>query len=302
LTCALIAGCGPEIGDLEDEEATTSEELSTCDRSHGVKVAQVNICEGGKWQSCSTDRRLTYGTQAELADRMRSASLSGIAVIGVQEIVASDAERLRGALSRATGVEWRHEHTSMGLNAASSGLAIYFRSDRIRLVEDFGYVTVERIAYPDPNHALYDLRFMGVLLEEISSARTFGMFTGKTAWGGLTTSRDRIDNARRGVEASRLKRWIREKMAPHPTSTSILAIDTTPEGTESWSVLGEKFYDGNPTYGGTHPADRPTRRYDQLFWDYDSGPRRSCGFIDGPRRSSPFGSDHRFVWATVAIR
>ena len=62
----------------------------------------------------------------------------------------------------------------------------------------------------------------------------------------------------------------------------ILTIDTTQEPTPSWSALSAKFYDGNPSYGGTLPALAPERRDDQLFWDYDSGPRRTCAPIASP--------------------
>jgi hypothetical protein len=308
----MLCGCTVGDGDGEQDGAGDDPDDSplvlaagdTCPRNATIKLAQVNICEGGRWQNCVTDRRPTWGTQEELADRMRSADLAGVEVLGTEEMPPDAAARMADALNRHTGTTWDYRAVPMGKNGTGSGVAIFWRTNAIRLAASFGYTVAERIGgYADGQ--LYSLRFMGLLLEDIASGKRFGMFTGKTAWGGyLADNRTKIDNARRGVQANRVKAWIREKMAPYPDSSIMLTIDTTAHGTPSWAALNEKFSDGNPSFAGTIEDNitDPQHRYDQVFYDHDSGRKRDCGFVAAPRRSGAFGSDHRFVWATVAIK
>ncbi len=64
-------------------------------------------------------------------------------------------------------------------------------------------------------------------------------------------------------------------------------------------------YDDDDVSDATHDSHYGLafgKRYDFIWWDYDSGARTTNGFYERPHRSEHFGSDHRFVWADVFIR
>src|SRR5205085_9865787 len=141
-----------------------------------------------------------------------------------------------------TGTQWDYRVTPMGIGGNGSGIGIFWRANAISFVEDFGYKQIELLG-GYANGATYSLRFKGLLLKDIASGHTFGMFTGKTAWGGQVAGTSiHVDNNRRGVEATRVNAFVREKMAPYPNSSMIVTIDTTQEPTPSWSALSAKFY------------------------------------------------------------
>lgn len=72
-----------------------------------------------------------------------------------------------------------------------------------------------------------------------------------------------------------------------------------------WDELEAAFDDGAAVLP-TAPASSPERRIDSLWWDADAGPRVASGdglgFLESPRRSEDFSSDHRFVWAHTGIQ
>src|SRR5256885_502452 len=79
-----------------------------------------------------------------------------------------------------------------------------WRASSVSAVADLGW---RRLEAPGgcPNGGVYSLRFKGMLLKDNASGHTFGMFTGKTAWGGTVAGTSIVvDNNRRGVEAQRV--------------------------------------------------------------------------------------------------
>ncbi len=167
-------------------------------------------------------------------------------------------------------------------------------------MKDFGTRQVEAMdtaAGPES----HSLRFGGLLLRRTGTERDLAMFVGKLAPLGHTAGGEPLTNQDRADEVDRLMRWIEKKLEGHPRATRVIAVDPNADyGTEPWDHLRRHYWDGDD--------DRPThfafgaRRIDYLFWDMDAGPRRTDGFLLGPRVSPSFGSDHRAVIARIYVR
>src|SRR5687767_501286 len=136
VVCACVVGDDEASVPSETDDEPLADEndglvLAACspNAALSIKVAQINICEGGRWQNCVSNRVMNYGTQDELVGRMTSGSLAGIAVLGVEEIPPADGARLAQSLSNRTGHTWAHSVTPMGVGGSGSGVGIFWRTD-----------------------------------------------------------------------------------------------------------------------------------------------------------------------------
>jgi hypothetical protein len=145
------------------------------------------------------------------------------------------------------------------------------------------------------------LRFGGLLLRRRGTDHELAMFTGKLVPLGKTRDGRRLTNRHRAAEASRLMSWIDGKLESHPRATRVIAVDANADfGTLPWDRFNREYADGRDDRA-TH-FEFGARRIDFLWWDYDSGARRTDGFVIGPLVSPDFGSDHRAVIARVRVR
>ncbi|MGQ9456391.1 MAG: Ig-like domain-containing protein [Armatimonadota bacterium] len=139
------------------------------------------------------------------------------------------------------------------------------------------------------------------------------MFTGKLVWDGAILNGQTITEENRRQEAVRLKNWIRDGepnspgMSNYPGTTRVIACDLNSDTeTPTWLEMNQEYTDPSDehthnSFYGTVWMDLFGKRLDYIWWDYDSYAKRSGGFIDGPRRSPHFGSDHRAVYATIDV-
>jgi GH43 family beta-xylosidase len=273
------------------------------DPAGDLTVAQLNPYKGGQFDDLDSSGPVTFGTARRFA-AMLAQSYKRTAVIGMQEAVSADVvESVRGILVEVTGHPWdaRLFDTEPGAQPAYERLAILWRADVLDLVEELGSVEVDALD-SGAGPRTRSLRFGGLLLRRRGTRRDVGVFTGKLVPLGREIDGAPVDNDDRAAEATRLRAWIAQVLAPHPDATRVIAVDTNADvGTAPWVDLrGGGFWDGDD--------DTPThfaygaRRIDHLFWDLDDGPRRTDGFLLGPFVTADFGSDHRSVVARVHVR
>ena len=233
-------------------------------------------------------------TALHFARLMNAESVGFPIVVGVQELRPEQASTLRDRLSAATGDAWDSRITGMGISpSVSSGIGLFWRTAGVELVEDCGSLELERLRNG------YVPRIHGAIFRPTAPGRPFGVFTGKLSWYS-------DDGELRVRQARALVTWVQEVMSPYPESPRILAIDMNDVlYSPVWHELDATLDDGDATIP-TAPASSPERRIDYLWWDADDGPRvasgEGLGFLETPRRSEDFGSDHRLVWAHTGLQ
>jgi hypothetical protein len=236
-----------------------------------------------------------WSTARNLAARIRDIEAE---VIGIEEMTPASAEIVVGIIGEATGVSWEHRTVDQGIDGVGSGVGVMWRSDRIALVEDLGYLDADLL------DSGYALRFAGVLLETVEGGRSFGMFAGKLDW--------HADNAEgRRAQAERVRDWVDERMATHPEALArIIATDANDvPGSPAHDVLAAEYDPGDAvkhTIPGAGPDTTAGRRIDFLFWSVGAPGPEQGGFVgeqsDGRLgRSGFFGSDHRFVYGDALV-
>jgi len=141
--------------------------------------------------------------------------------------------------------------------------------------------------------------FGGALLQKKGGPR-FGFFTGKLTprtWDGH-------DDQEKDDEARSLMGWIKDVMAPYPASSRIIAVDQNDfyEGLAFDAFQKSFSTPKDPTPTWKSPNTGKWHRYDYIWWDYDSGAKRSGGFIGPMDEMGGSGSDHRAVIARVLLR
>ncbi|MBS2020555.1 MAG: hypothetical protein JST00_47305 [Deltaproteobacteria bacterium] len=148
------------------------------------------------------------------------------AVVAMREVASSgEADRLRDRLRASTGHAWRVRwfYRHGGPNAiVRPGHAIFWRTDRFELAEDFG-----------TSRAGDDVRFGGLLLYRKGTSQLLAVFTGT-----LGASK----------EGEALRGWIGEKLAAHPSATRFVVTDA-----ETQAALDATSRDLPP---GTHARSR----------------------------------------------
>lgn len=215
-------------------------------------------------------------------------------VIGMEELNPAYVAKIDQILEAKTGVAWEYKVSEQGVNQKGSGIGAYWRTDRIELVADLGFKTVQVL---DSN---YYVRFRGVILQIKGTQKQFGFFSGKLVWGSGG------DDADRKLEAERLKAWIDTQMAKYPRAKArIVASDFNDTvGSDAYDVFGA--YDDGDARKATNPAASPSQRIDYLLWADSAAGASKQGFVtarsDGRLgRSEFYGSDHRFVYGDAAV-
>jgi hypothetical protein len=214
-------------------------------------------------------------------------------VIGIEELNPVFASKIDSILQTETGHPWEYRVTTQGVDGKGSGVAVYWRGDRVELVQDLGYVDVGTLP------SRYIVRFRGVLLRIKGATNTFGFFSGKLVWGSAGDDEDRR------AEAVKLRAWIDTKMAPYPGAARIVASDFNDTiGSDAYDVFGS--YDDGDAVKPTSNAASPRDRIDYLFWADGKNGASKNGFVtarsDGRLgRSMYYGSDHRFVYGDALI-
>ena len=260
-----------------------------------LTVVQVNIENGGSLTN-GRDGVASFDTARRWARLMASASLSDAAMIGMQEIGPSDPEAEKILLD-TTHLPWKSIRYAQGGSAQGSGFAIFYRADRVELIEDLGTVTLGRIDNG------YEPRFGGGIFRELSSGKRFGFFTGKLIWAGAVMNGSPVTEAERVREARIVQSFVSEKMSVEPSSARILAMDMN-AGFQSlthaaWLQAG--YADGGASSAtfDSHWNLLFGKRLDYIWMSSGSG--NPATFLEPPHRSEDFGSDHRMVWVRVAI-
>jgi hypothetical protein len=215
-------------------------------------------------------------------------------VVGIQELNPVYAPKIDSILQAKTGAQWAYKVSAQGVDGKGSGVGAYWRSDRIELVADLGYVNVDTLA------SRYIVRFHGVILQVKGTSKQFGFFSGKLVWGSAGDDDDRK------LEAQRLKAWIDTQMAKYPAAKArIVASDFNDTiGSGAYNVFGN--YDDGDAIKGTHSGANPSQRIDYLFWADSKSGATQQGFVTARSdrrlgRSEYFGSDHRFVYGDAKI-
>ncbi len=277
-----------------------------------VTVCQANIYNGGRWTE-QDQSRVTYDTARRFAEWVATVNPPGspwppIAVIGVQELMSeTDRTTLQGFLQQTTGATWQSARTAQGVNG-TSGIGMFWRPD---LVETFTQWQLgERVLEQLDNG--YVIKFTGRLFRNRGTDEAFGLFTGKLVWDGAILNGQTVTEEIRRSQAAALKEWILNGapgapgMSQYPGTARIIATDlNSGVGTATWQEMNADYSD--PSTQRTHNSflgallDIAGRRLDYIWWDRDAGVKQPGGFLDGPRRSPHFGSDHRAVYATVEV-
>ncbi|MBI2892940.1 MAG: endonuclease/exonuclease/phosphatase family protein [Deltaproteobacteria bacterium] len=281
-----------------------------------ITVVQSNIECGGKYADHACSGEVTYDTATRFADLMDADSVGDPAVIGMEEVSDSinddgpwagmtNHETLLQILEEETGRDYEVEFFEQGVDGAGSGHAIFWRPTLVAPAENFGTHDIERLANR------YIVRFAGMLFTTVDGAHSFGIFVGKIVWGTAEIQDgDEVWPATpedKEREARDVRAWIDLVMAPYPDATRIITTDLNAADREleapfytspAYLAMAEEYDAGETTFATTASGER----LDYIWWDWDSGERRTDGFVEGPRRSMDFGSDHRFVWADVLVR
>lgn len=278
-----------ELVELDEEIEALPAKADNIDTSKSIKVVQVNPFYNGKYTE-SDKSQVTWDTANRFAKLIRDVGQVGI--IGLQE---TNDPHIRAILEEKTGYLWEIKIVEQGINGKGSGLAILWRPDLVEKVDDFGFVEVEKL---DTN---YSIRFMGMLLKPKGAPQPLGVFNGKLAWDGAELAGRTATDADRAKEASLLRKWIKEKMANYPQSGRLVTMDLNGGfNSAAWKKMNEEF-DDHQVFTATHNSHNLwlSQRLDYIWFDIDGAAKKTGAFIDGPRRSMHFGSDHRFVWAVL---
>ena len=278
-----------------------------------VTVCQCNIYDGGKWTE-QDKTTVTYDTANRFAQWVASVNPSGsafppIAVIGMQELMSeTDRVTIQNFLQQYTGAPWQSARTPQGING-TSGIGMFWRTDILEHRAEW-YLGEKVIEVIDNG---YVAKFVGRLFKKLDSDEAFGLFTGKLVWDGAILNGHQITEEERRQEAVRLKNWIRvgepnsPGMSLFPGTVRVIACDLNSDtGTPTWQEMQLEYSDPSSehthnSFYGTVWLDLFGKRLDYVWWDYDAYDKRSGGFVDGPRRSPHFGSDHRAVYATIEL-
>jgi hypothetical protein len=208
------------------------------------------------------------------------------------------------------------------VNGKGSGLAVLYRSDLLTPRLNLGTHQIDKLGNG------YLLRFGGVLLETLDHLHSVGVFTGKIGWGNpcnnppgdclldpVTNEPRELTQDDRAREATDLLNWIQQVMEPFPNSTRVITTDMNSRDCENaptepscpvaytspaWTAFNTQFDPGKHDSGLSTVPDGT--RLDYIWWDWDGGAKAASGYVDGPRRSMDFGSDHRFVWAKLRFK
>lgn len=309
----LLAGCAVgdeadttmEPDDEGDAEPLTLAAESAASAGDFATVAQVNPYYGGRFSTLDIHADETYETARRFAHYVHD-SWPRLSALGMEEIAdPANAQQVAQILTNITGHPWAAQHFGRAEGAGAlpaTEEAILWRTDVWTPVENLG---TREVAAVDTSRgpSTLSVRFGGLLLRRNGTSHELAMFTGKISWPGKRTNGRLLDNEDRGHQADVLMTWIDNKLASHPNATRVIAVDVNADrGTAPWTHFLRHFADGGD--------DRPThwtygaRRIDGLFWDYDSGSRRSddFGIVAGPYRSAAFGSDHRAIAARIRLR
>ncbi|MBI4871537.1 MAG: hypothetical protein HY814_08215 [Candidatus Riflebacteria bacterium] len=300
LIVSLVLGlAGPVTG----QEFNPMGGLSTTAGQPTVTVVQCNPMVGGAYTEGKSGK-CTWDTAKRFA-RLIAKDCPDAAVIGMEEVIGADqASKNKEILDKATGKVWEFAFESQGVNDASSGLAIFWRKDRVAFFKKLGKTEIERL----DEGGGYRVRFMGVLLREVASGKPFGVFTGKITWDGGIINGHGVTEKDRVKEAKRLKDWIRQVMASCADAPRIIAMDmNSPHGSPTYKEMNAE-YENDGSDQATHDSllrvfgrSIMRRKLDYLWYDADAGARRSGGFASRAVRSEHFGSDHRAIWAKVRL-
>ncbi|MBI4871708.1 MAG: endonuclease/exonuclease/phosphatase family protein [Candidatus Riflebacteria bacterium] len=266
----------------------------------GLVVVDCNVYCGGRYTERDT-KHVTWKTNEQFA-KLLAKDCPAASVIGMEELDATAADRMKANLKKHTGGTWEHVFEEQGVRDRGSGLGVFWRTDRVDLIRRLGKTQIDLLDNG------YVLRFMGVLLRDRISQRPFGVFTGKIAWDGAEKDGHQVRESDRVVEARRLKTWVQQVMAAYPSAPRILAMDmNSPHGSPTYREFA-KDYEDDGTAEATHNSlfrlfgrSVMTKKLDYLWYDADSGPKKRGGFFQRATRSEHFGSDHRALWAKVRL-
>jgi hypothetical protein len=291
-------------------------------------AVDCNIECGGRYADHACGGTITYGTATKFAQLLKGRDAW---VVGMQEVsdgidktgpyanTKNNYEALLDIIRAETAQDWDVVFWPQGVGGKGSGLAVLWRPLRLRLLRDLGTLEIDRIR--DDGYApgaYYSLRFGGALFVTPDHLHTLGVFTGKIAWGhGTGATPIYVWDAQQGkfrpitasdkaAEAAKVRAWVSQALQPFPRATRLVTTDLNSDDTlgfdsPTYEELA-KEYDPGSFKLLTAPAQDPTYAFDMIWWDFDSGPKQAGGFLDGPRRSMDFGSDHRFVWGTLRLR
>lgn len=291
-----MTGCA---ADVEDDDGEDGEEIALSEseltRSGSIEVVQFNPYYGGAWPKFEyTKEKPRQGTPtyetAEAFSALLKKDHPNAAVIGMQEI---DSPGVAEEMRKRLGGNWRVQWYG---GAKETGSAIYWRDDVVSFEANFGKHAVNVVDRPGGK---LTIMFGGALLQKKGGPK-FGFFTGKLTprtWDGA-------GDREKDNEARSLMRWISQVMAGQPNASRVIAVDqndfhsglaydafkrsfsTVKDDTATWK---------SPNTGKWH-------RYDYIWWDWDSGKKRSGGFIGKADIMGGTGSDHRAVISRVALK
>jgi len=263
-----------------------------------ITVCQCNIYDGGRWSGLKR-KEVTYQTARRFARFVRSTNRPGskyppIAVIGMQELSETDSEKMESFLREETGVDWQSAHTSQGVRD-KSGIGIFWRTDLVEpaVGGDLGDVVVGELDNG------YVIKFAGRVFRTPSGER-LALFTGKLAWEDAVVAGKRITGEERRMQARRLRSWIREKLGEPPDVAVVTTDLNARPNSPAWREMNTEYTDPSRQHTHNSLAGRFALNVFGKRLDYIWLQRtRRAGFVDGPHRSPPFGSDHRAVYATI---
>jgi hypothetical protein len=265
-----------------------------------LTLVSCNLYCGGAYTE--RGKKTTWRTNENFA-KLLAKDCPQAAVIGVQEAISQESvTRLQTNLQKHTNAKWEYAFETQGIDDRGSGLAVFWRPDRAVLDRRLGKTEIDRLDNG------YLVRFMGVLLKEKASGRPFGVFTGKIAWDGARKGGHDLGEKDRVEEAKRLKGWVQRVMAGVPRAPRFLPMDmNSPAGSETYQEFA-RDYQSDGSKLATHNSlfrifgrSIMRNKLDHIWYDADSGPRRTGGFLGAVVRSEHFGSDHRALWAKVRI-
>lgn len=289
-----IGGCALDTDD-EEEEDVEETALSESELKGGgsIEVVQFNPYYAGAWPKWEYAKdKPRSGTPnwetAETFSRLLKQQYPNASVIGMQEIEsAGQAEEMRKRLGGNWRVQWYG-------GEKQTGSAIYWRDDVVSFEKSFGKHAVNHY---DRGNGRTAVVFGGALLQKKGGPK-FGFFTGKL------TPRTFTDDNEKDDEARSLSAWIKDEMKPYPNASRIIAVDQNDfYGGLAFRAFSKTFStkdDDTPTWKS--PNTGKWHRYDYIWWDYDSGAKRSGGFIGKSNVMGGSGSDHRAVISRVVLK
>lgn len=291
-----MIGCAVDTDDEdEDDDEETALSESELEGGGSIEVVQFNPYYGGAWPKWeySKDKPRSGTPNYETAETFSSLLKKqhpNAAVIGMQEIEsAGQAEEMRKRLGARWRVQWYG-------GEKQTGSAVYWRDDVVSFERNLGKHAVNHY---DRGGGKVAVMFGGALLQKKGGPK-FGFFTGKLT----PRTFDGAGDQEKDDEARSLRGWIRKVMSPYPNSTRIIAIDQN-------DFYGGLAFDSFWKTYSTPKDDTPTwkspntgnwHRYDYIWWDYDSGKKRSGGFIGKSDVMGGSGSDHRAVISRVLLK